>query len=138
MTIIKMFNKQIISLITELINYFNDNKMKILKEKILIVNSANPSLIIRLFFENVYKYKDIIMEKDETFFLEQINEDNISKLYNKNKQLAEKNNINIIDVINLKDYWESLSSDDKDVIWKYLQVLIVLTEKWVLNNINNT
>lgn len=138
MTIIKMFNKQIISLITELINYFNDNKMKILKEKILIVNSANPSLIIRLFFENVYKYKDIIMEKDETFFLEQINEDNISKLYNKNKQLAEKNNINIMDVINLKDYWESLSSDDKDVIWKYLQVLIVLTEKWVLNNINNT
>ena len=138
MTIIKMFNKQIISLITELINYFNDNKMKILKEKILIVNSANPSLIIRLFFENVYKYKDIIMEKDETFFLEQINEDNISKLYNKNKQLAEKNNINIMDVINLKDYWESLSSEDKDVIWKYLQVLIVLTEKWVLNNINNT
>lgn len=138
MTIIKMFNKQIISLITELINYFNDNKMKILKEKILIVNSANPSLIIRLFFENVYKYKDIIMEKDETFFLEQINEDNISKLYNKNKQLAEKNNINIMDVINLKDYWESLNSDDKDVIWKYLQVLIVLTEKWVLNNINNT
>ena len=138
MTIIKMFNKQIISLITELINYFNDNKKKILKEKIIIVNSANPSLIIRLFFENVYKYKDIIMEKDETFFLEQINEDNISKLYNKNKQLAEKNNINIMDVINLKDYWESLSSDDKDVIWKYLQVLIVLTEKWVLNNINNT
>ena len=138
MSNVKMFNNQIISLITELINYFNDKKMKVLKEKILIVNSANPTLIIRLFFENVYKFKTQILEKEENFFMDHINENNISKLYNKNKELADTNNIDIMDVINLKDYWESLHDDDKETIWKYLQVLIILTEKWALQNINNT
>ena len=138
MSNVKMFNNQIISLITELINYFNDKKMKVLKEKILIVNSANQTLIIRLFFENVYKFKTQILEKEENFFMDHINENNISKLYNKNKELADTNNIDIMDVINLKDYWESLHDDDKETIWKYLQVLIILTEKWALQNINNT
>ena len=70
--------------------------------------------------------------------MDHINENNISKLYNKNKELADTNNIDIMDVINLKDYWESLHDDDKETIWKYLQVLIILTEKWALQNINNT
>jgi len=133
-----MFNNQITSLITELINYFNDNKMKILKEKILLVNSANPTLIIRLFFNNVYKFKDNIMKKEEDFFLKQLTQDKLTDVYSSNKELADNNNINIIDVINLKDYWTTLHNEDKETIWKYFQVLIILTEKWALQNINTT
>lgn len=133
-----MFNNQIISLITELINYFNDNKMKVLKEKILIVNSVNPTLIIRLFLKNIYKFKDNIMKKEEDFFLKQLTQDNITNMYSNNRELADNNDINIIDVINLKDHWASLHDDDKETIWKYLQVLIILTEKWAIQNINTT
>uniref|UniRef100_A0A6C0JAD6 Uncharacterized protein n=1 Tax=viral metagenome TaxID=1070528 RepID=A0A6C0JAD6_9ZZZZ len=138
MSNVKMFNNQITSLITELINYFNDNKMKILKEKILLVNSANPTLIIRLFFNNVYKFKDNIMKKEEDFFLKQLTQDKLTDVYSSNKELADNNNINIIDVINLKDYWTTLHNEDKETIWKYFQVLIILTEKWALQNINTT
>lgn len=138
MSNVKMFNNQLMSLITELINYFNDSKMKILKEKILIVNSANPTLIIRLFFKNIYNFKDNIMEKKEDFFLKQLTQDNITNMYSNNKEIADNNDINIIDVINLKDRWASLHDDDKETIWKYLQVLIILTEKWAIQNINTT
>ena len=138
MSNVKMFNNQLMSLITELINYFNDSKMKILKEKILIVNSANPTLIIRLFFKNIYNFKDNIMEKKEDFFLKQLTQDNITNMYSNNKEIADNNDINIIDVINLKDRWTSLHDDDKETIWKYLQVLIILTEKWAIQNINTT
>tara|TARA_B110000977_G_scaffold198552_1_gene283663 strand:+ start:8756 stop:9172 length:417 start_codon:yes stop_codon:yes gene_type:complete len=138
MSNVKMFNNQLMSLITELINYFNDSKMKILKEKILIVNSANPTLIIRLFLKNIYKFKDNIMEKKEDFFLKQLTQDNITNMYSNNKEIADNNDINIIDVINLKDRWASLHDDDKETIWKYLQVLIILTEKWAIQNINTT
>mgnify|MGYP006083489963 FL=1 len=130
-----MFNNQLLSLITELINYFDDSKMKILKEKISIVTSVNSTLIITLFLNNIYKFKDNIMKKEESFFLKHITPDNVSDLYSKNKELATENNINIIDVINLKDYWTSLHNDDKETIWKYFQVLIVLSEKWALQNI---
>lgn len=138
MSNVKMFNNQLMSLITELINYFNDSKMKILKEKILIVNSANPTLIIRLFLKNIYKFKDNIMEKKEDFFLKQLTQDNITNMYSNNKEIADNNDINIIDVINLKDRWASLHNGDKETIWKYLQVLIILTEKWAIQNINTT
>tara|TARA_B110000858_G_C17670319_1_gene411598 strand:- start:33 stop:371 length:339 start_codon:yes stop_codon:yes gene_type:complete len=112
--------------------------MKVLKEKILIVNSVNPTLIIRLFLKNIYKFKDNIMKKEEDFFLKQLTQDNITNMYSNNRELADNNDINIIDVINLKDHWASLHDDDKETIWKYLQVLIILTEKWAIQNINTT
>ena len=62
------------------------------------------------------------LNKDEVFLL---NTDYLEKDESNNK----KENIDIIK--NLKDNWKLLDKDEKEAVWKYLQVLIKLTDKYL-------
>jgi hypothetical protein len=88
----------------------------------------NSQLLLQSFIQFVYPYKKQIMEKDEQFFLKdgnvQVEEDDLSK------------------AIHLRDLWQNkLRKENKDIVWKYFQVMVVLAEKAVLetsgNNLKN-
>lgn len=72
-------------------------------------------------FFNTYiaiPYKDKILAKDESFFLkERYDIDSDSKDYW----------FSFIDTI--RDLWTTLSNDNKEIVWQYFKVLIVLNDK---------
>jgi hypothetical protein len=82
--------------------------------------------LIRNFAIHVYNpYKDQIMKKDETFFLDS----DISECEIDDVDGYSGNDIKgIVDI--LKKIWVNASDDTKDKLWMRIQILIKLCEKW--------
>ena len=84
---------------------------------------------IEMFTLYVYKYRDKIMAKNEKLLLET---DFVSENSNKDKDSS------AFDIMaKLKAKWQSLNNEEKDNIWKYLQVLIKLTDKHIQKTLGN-
>ena len=65
------------------------------------------------------------MNKKEEYFLEDNN--SIDREF-------KENDISLTKVINFKNLWLKTSEENKEAIWKYFQVLIVLSERWFKEN----
>lgn len=124
------FNLQCENLINDLIKILPDEKdLKVAYEQFSFLKSANAEFALRGFLKYVYPCKDHIMNKDEEFFLGNGVNQEVNKFISNEKI---NNDYAIDKVLNLKNFWKSkLSNDDKEVIWKYFQVLIVLCERYV-------
>lgn len=66
-------------------------------------------------------YENQVLKKDESFFLEETYTEynQYLEMYNNDLNLAQK----------LKSIWKDLDSDNKEVIWKYLHVLVLLNRR---------
>ena len=123
MSTLTAFNTQLDRLLENLINYFpgNDN-FKNFQTIFSLLKTTNPRKIMSLFKTYVTdKYKTQILDKNEEFFM-------------KNKFEEEKSNIkndNYADdlIKQLKEHWCMIDEKNKEIIWKYFQVLVVLSEK---------
>lgn len=126
MTLLSAFNTQVENLITDLGKlYPNESDIKIFKEKFKLIKFANPRMIIENFIAFVYPYKQFIMNKKEEYFLEDNN--SIDREF-------KENDISLTKVINFKNLWLKTSDENKEAIWKYFQVLIILSERWFKEN----
>ena len=120
-----LFIEQTENLLNELCTILPDNKnMELYKEKFYIVKKANSILIINSFIKYVLKHKKNILERNETFFLN----DQIVK-----NEFAE-GHYNY--AVNLQNDWINISEENKNIIWKYFHVLILLAEKYIINNMS--
>jgi hypothetical protein len=123
MSTLTAFNTQLDRLLENLINYFpgNDN-FKNFQTIFSLLKTTNPRKIMTLFKTYVTeKYKTQILEKNEEFFMENKFEEEKSNI--KNDNYAD-------DLIKqLKEHWSMIDEKNKDIIWKYFQVLVVLSEK---------
>jgi len=129
MSILTAFNTQVQNLIDDLKNlYPNEKDINLFREKFKLVKFANPRIIIENFIVYVYPYKEFIMNKNEKYFIEEDNSIN---------RECDKNEISLTKVINFKKLWEKTSDKNKDAIWKYFQVLIILAERWFKENAIN-
>lgn len=129
MSILTAFNTQVQNLIDDLKNlYPNEKDINLFREKFKLVKFANPRIIIENFIVYVYPYKEFIMNKNEKYFIEEDNSIN---------RECDKNEISLTKVINFKKLWEKTSDKNKDAIWKYFQVLIILAERWFKENALN-
>ncbi len=128
--VIKTFNTQLINLTEALTKRFDDDadlKLALTGIKTLKANNSNKN--IEMFTLYVYKYRDKIMEKNEKLLLET---DFVSENLNKDKDSS------AFDIMaKLKAKWQSLNNEEKDNIWKYLQVLIKLTDKHIQKTLGN-
>ena len=132
MSIIKVFNNQLLSFANSLVERFPDNKnFKLGLTGIETIKMANPRKNIDMFLLYVYKYRDKVMIKDEEFMLKT---DFISENFEE-KQKSVSSSFLIMDSI--KDNWKSLEINEKNNIWKYLQVLIKLCDKYIKENLKN-
>jgi hypothetical protein len=125
---LQTFNNQLNQLSQVLSNRFPANKELLLTStSIRALSKCNKNKPIELFTLYVYRYRELIVNKQESLIL---STDFTSDL---NKQPG-SHSFNIM--INLKDCWKSLTDDEKVNIWTYLQVLIKLTDKHIGASLN--
>ena len=123
-----MSNSQYLSAFNNLVIKFNDdlittfpeeNDFKVYKRAIEFINSNNKKKICTLFKNYMILYRKKILEKDESFFL---NNDYVDIVKNSQSEGVEKI------ILKLKNYWNTLSENNKSSIWEYLISLIKLSD----------
>ena len=128
---LKTFNNQMLAFSNVLTNRFSDNSsLSLAVSGLETLSSCNPKKTIELFTLYVYQYRDKIMNKDETFILttDFVN-DNSTETNGASKYATEM-------MVSLKINWNTLNQSEKDNIWKYLQVLVKLTDKYISETMN--
>lgn len=117
---------QIFNFIDELNNSFPNNKdIEIFKEKFLLLKSVNSQLIVDYFIKFIYPLKQSILDKNDSFFLEGGGQD----------EVKDKSGLNMRD--NLKNLWiTEMSEGNKEVVWKYFKIFILLTDKYIVETMN--
>lgn len=74
-----------------------------------LIKGTNPRKVVEAYMAGVTPYADKISQKDESFFLESMQE------------------IDYLKDLNIKDHWnDKLSVNTKNAIWQYLQTLYML------------
>jgi len=123
---LKAFCKNFLDLIEDLIRIFPEQvDFRMFQMGLRMISEREPEFIMRQFIDNVMQYREKIVSKDESFFLDDRSNSIESQVQNKaGAGMVEK-------VLNLKSLWkDKLSEENKDIIWKYMQVLVLLAEKW--------
>jgi len=117
----------------EKIKNFNSILESFLKQLIPITGSTyhnyfckaikiNSLLPIQKFAKYGLKYKNKIMEKDESYF--DNNDNHTEVLKNHNDKLS--------DILKLKNIYHNLDDKSKENVWSYFQALLILTEEYML------
>jgi hypothetical protein len=120
--------QQIDNFIKELVSIFPKNGDIILfGEQYNLIRSANSSLIIQYFIQYVYPHKTRIINQEESFFLEGGGQEELKE-----------NNGGLKFRDNIKNLWISEMSDqNKDIIWKYFKIFVILSEKYIIENMDS-
>lgn len=125
LNVVKCFNDKMNEFVKDLLKlYPDDSDFQTLKTSINMLNVIDDRKLMKLFKKYVGNYTDKLLNKDETFFLNHDYNDEISELEDDKVDLSNG-------LINkIKNYWKELSSDNKEVVWKYFKVLILLCDKY--------
>ena len=116
-----LFNEKMLEFARDLCNVFpNVGEFTRFRSGVLMLQNLEPKTLENIFRTYVLsKYKDQILEKDESFFLEHTEFD----IYSQRSDYW----LSLIDQI--KEMWKTLNDDNKEIIWKYFHVLIVISDK---------
>jgi len=116
---LKKFNKIIIGFLDELMKILPEEKnIKVFKSQLSTVEFLDEKKIIKSFIQYGYPYKKQILDKDSSFFLKEGNV-KIEGDY-------------MSEALQLKRLWQTkLSDDNKEVVWKYFKVLVLICEKYM-------
>ena len=122
MSNIKKFNLTIDNLVNDIILVFPDYEyLRVFKEKFNLLIKFNVRKPIEYFKNSIYIYKEPIVNRNEDFF--------IKRNYNEDiKDLQYDSHWSLDQVLNLKDLWNELDDENKNIIWIYFNVLIKLVE----------
>lgn len=135
------FNNQMVNLLNGLkqIDAFkNDKQIKIFEFKFNTIKSIDAKVPLTCFLKYVYPYKEQIMDKNELFFLGQVDNGLPDITNNIKEDIGDDKEIILHQALNIKNHWvNELTQADKDMIWQYFQVLVKLTERYVSKLLNN-
>lgn len=120
-TTLNKFNIQLVNFATVLSERFPTNKsLRLGVTAIETLKQYNPKKNIEIFNQYAYPYKEIINNKDENSLLTT----DFTSAVNVDKSDAH----NIMDT--LRSNWVSLDEGEKENMWKYLMVLVLLCDKY--------
>jgi hypothetical protein len=119
--LIDTFFNQFTDFLKQLENmYPDDTDFPVFLTTLDLLKSTNPMLVVKFVKENIVDlYKDKILNKDESFFLDQ--------------DYTKHGDVDLNIVHKLKKYVKDMSSNSKDVVWKYIELIMKLTIK-ILEN----
>lgn len=120
MSYLSAFNSQLIKFFEDLSETFPEEKeIRASLEGLQFARKANPKLILDMFYEHVAKdLSEPIVNEDAERIIE----------YGKMKIATQFNEV--MPALSIfQKHWPTLSDANRDVIWKYLKVLITLCEK---------
>lgn len=123
MSHLKAFNTQLVNFIQDLVRqYPKDGDLIIYGEAIETLVKIDSRKCLTNFIKYVYPHKKEIMSEDDSYFLG-YNVSGHSESTDEIEKLSDK----------IKKIWETNCTDDtKKTIWKYFKVLIILSEKAIV------
>lgn len=119
--LIDTFFNQFTDFLKQLENmYPDDTDFPVFITTLDLLKSTNPILVVKFVKENIVDlYKDKILNKDESFFLDQ--------------DYTKHGDVDLNIVHKLKKYVKDMSPNSKDVVWKYIELIMKLSMK-ILEN----
>ncbi len=114
------FNETFVLFIKDLVQAFpSDAEFKLYQIALQGITFTDPDLVREMFHDHVtLKYEKEIVNKDEQFFLQQ-DFSSYEQKYAKASSIIQK----------LKSSWALLNEENREIVWKYLKVLLVLDKK---------
>ena len=115
------YNTLAIKFNEELIEVFpQDIDFKVSLNTIKLIEKTTKRKLFDLVSPQLLMYRDYIKNRDERFFM------------NKKESEFTSDTESVPIISKLKDYWETLSDNNKDQIWEYVNSLLALTEQIVV------
>lgn len=120
MNYLDQFNDTFAELVDDLIRVFpSDGDFRMYKLAIQGASFADRSLVQSVFHERVsIVYGDRILARDEAFFIDNDYAD-MKQEFSQAEKLIQK----------LKNCWINLTADQRDIVWKYMRILVLLDRK---------
>jgi hypothetical protein len=120
MSALTAFTTQLVNFFDELCNTFPEEKdIKMATEAIKGAKKINPRLILDLFTDHVYNDLAPAVAKRDVIEIRQVAQRKISTQFNE-----------MISALAIFDkHWDSMGTQNQEVIWQYLKVLCILCEK---------
>lgn len=120
MSALSAFTTQLVNLFDEMCQTFPDDRdIAMATEAIKNAKKINPRLILDLFVDHVYKDCGRAIYERNAVLFRQIAQHKISTQFNE-----------MISALSIFDkYWDTMGTKNQDVIWQYLKVLCILSEK---------
>lgn len=116
--ILSAFFDQLTTFVKELTEmYPEDPDFQLLSTTIRLMKTANPSLVVNQVCIAVEGMEDKIQAKDESFFM--------NRSYDEYEEVEDKT---IFD--KLKQYVDQMTTDTKDIVWKYVQNIVKLAKAY--------
>lgn len=114
------FNEKLTEFFRDLAFAFPEERdLQTALEYLDFAKKSNPRLILDMFYENVYVGAHEMIANDNEDGVIAYAKETISKKYNE-----------ILPALAIFDkYWDTLDSQNRETIWKYLKVLCILCEK---------
>lgn len=125
LNIVEIFNNKLYEFINDLLNIYDDSDLHTFKTSLKLLICVDTKKPLRLFHKHVQMpYKKQIVSMDETFFLE--------KDFTVDVEAVSIDSVDFNNglVIKLKEYWKDMKSYNKEIVWKYLNILVLLCDKF--------
>lgn len=121
--------KQMLDLMNQLCLLFpEENDFILFRESINWAMKNNPNLVVEQMIIHVYPHKDIIVANDDSFF------DTDKLIKHEVKNIGENKSLIMDKFFKIKELWKkSLTEDNKKIVWKFLNIFVVLCEKWYVS-----
>jgi len=120
MSALSAFCMQLINFFEELCNTFPEERdIKMAIEAIKGAKKINPRLILDLFTEHVYNDLAPAVLKRDVLHIRQVAQQKLSTQFNE-----------MISALAIFDkHWDTMGTANQEIIWQYLKVLCILSEK---------
>jgi hypothetical protein len=112
-----LFNNKLTEMVTELTTAFPDvSDLRLLHAGLSVMIGMSPQQPREIFHQYVaVPYGEHVLNRNEQFLL--------SQDYKEVENLA-------VDVVgHIRDLWHRMSTEEKNAVWKYLQVLLMLNKR---------
>jgi|TARA_Y100000389_G_scaffold3023_3_gene2948 hypothetical protein len=123
--IVEIFNNKLTEFINDLLKIHDDSDLLAFRTSINLMVCVDNKKPIRMFHKHIFvPYAERIENKDETFFLE--------KDYSTDVEVVGKEYVDFNNglVNKIKQFWSEMESHNKDIVWKYLCLLVLLCNKF--------
>jgi hypothetical protein len=120
MSALSAFTTQLVNFFEELSNTFPEERdIKMALEAIKGAKKINPRLLSDLFVEHVYKDCATAIQTRDVNIIRQLAQQKIATQFNE-----------MMPALAIFDkYWDTMGTSNQEIIWQYLKVLCVLSEK---------
>lgn len=120
MSALNAFTTQLVNFFEELcVSFPEERDIKMAAEAIKGAKKINPRLLFDLFLEHFYNDLGVSVYRKDIVKIRQVAQNKISTQFNE-----------IISALAIFDkYWDTMGSKNQDIIWQYLKVLCILSEK---------